>query len=208
MKRRYKTTTQFDTTWYVEMEKRIQAAPLARRVRPGDAGSVYVIEFTSGMLKVGKSVDPTSRLAVHASRARVHGDDVRRSWVSDEHPGHSESERRLIAFCKANGKQISREYFGDLRFECARTLATRLATDARRRAYLDELIEAAGGDLSMTWQAAHDLAATEQQEGQVVFHSGVPNAGADDPSPQEPQTDWNAGMEQRIADGQAEVQAL
>lgn len=30
------------------------------------------------------------------------------------------------------------------------------AHDAKRRAYLEELIEAADGDLSMTWQAAHE----------------------------------------------------
>jgi hypothetical protein len=40
------------------------------------------------------------------------------------------------------------------------------AHDAKRDAYLDELIEAAGGDLSMTWQTAHDLAATEQEGGE------------------------------------------
>lgn len=31
------------------------------------------------------------------------------------------------------------------------------AHDAKRRAYLDSLVEAAGGDMSATWQEAHDL---------------------------------------------------
>jgi hypothetical protein len=36
------------------------------------------------------------------------------------------------------------------------------AHDAKRRAYLDDLIEAADGDLSATWQDAHDLIADDE----------------------------------------------
>jgi hypothetical protein len=38
------------------------------------------------------------------------------------------------------------------------------AHDAKRRAYLEDLIEAADGDLSMTWQAAHELLADDEPD--------------------------------------------
>ena len=148
-----------DTTWYVEQEARIREADVRDRVqRVGiDAGHLYVVEFTSGVIKVGQAVRPQSRLATHAAHARIHGGDIRRTWVSDRHAGYDGTERILIAGCKQVGElAFGREYFRGIEFDWASRYAEMVVMDHRRRACLDRLIAVAGDDLSMTWQAAHE----------------------------------------------------
>jgi hypothetical protein len=165
-------------SWYVEQEAKIQAA--SRRGAVGEyispppaepgCGHIYVIGFDSGTVKVGRTINPKQRLATHARIARVHGVTVRDSWTSDRHLGADETERQLIAFCCRWGSQIDAEYFRDIAFENARAFAQLLADDAtdrqltaarakqdaERRTYLNSLIDAAGNDLSMIWQEAHN----------------------------------------------------
>lgn len=165
------------TTQYVRQEKAITTRQLEARRRLRelrgmvDGGYLYVVEFSSGSIKVGKAMNPASRLASHANYAQVHGAAILRSWTSRGHPGYSGTERQLIAFCKRRSTQtFGKEYFQGVTFEAARDfadLATQLALDAetysqlveldrKRRVYLDALIKAADGNLDMTWQQAHD----------------------------------------------------
>lgn len=46
----------------------------------------------------------------------------------------------------------------------AEMVARRVALDERRREYLDRLTAAAGGDESMTWEAAHALLPDDEPE--------------------------------------------
>ncbi len=170
-------TSQFDTSWYVEQEAKIQAAARPKvgeyaspPAATGRHGHIYVIEFSTGVVKVGKTISPQGRLATHSRAARIHGVDILRSWVSVRHPGCGATERQLIWLCRRRGASIEAEYFQGIPFEDVRAVAqllvedavqdqtasVRLAADAVRRAYLDKLIEAADYDLSMTWRDAHD----------------------------------------------------
>jgi hypothetical protein len=153
----------FDTTWYVEQERKIQdSATEARRLRAErrrlfDPGHLYVVAFDSGVVKVGKADNAASRLAAHAKTGLM-----RSSWVSARHPHCSKTERQLIAFCNKHGQLYGgREYFREIHMGAVCTYADIVVRNALRRVYLESLIEAADGDLGMTWQEAQDrLAAT------------------------------------------------
>jgi hypothetical protein len=133
-------TTPFDTSWYVKQERKIaeadiRAAIVRRRVQAiTDDGHVYVVEFTSGVVKVGKSTRPTDRLASHAKYAQIHGGDIRQSWISERHHGCSDTERKLIDLCKMRGEVVfGKEYFRGISFRAARDfadLATHLVVNA------------------------------------------------------------------------------
>lgn len=156
-RRRAKTVGPVDP-WYVEQERRIQACTAdARRLREEckrlfDPGQLYVVEFDSGIVKVGRAGNAEARLAAHAKTGFI-----RSSWQSLRHPHCSKTERQLIAFCNEHGSlHGGREYFRDVEFEVVRTYADLIVRNALRREYLDELAEAADGDESMTWQEAHE----------------------------------------------------
>jgi hypothetical protein len=55
---------------------------------------------------------------------------------------------------------------GDYADEQEALTARFAAHDAKRRAYLDSLVEVAGGDLSTTWQEAHDLLPDDDEPGE------------------------------------------
>lgn len=122
-----------DMNWLVEQERKIQAG--VAHAREGrrllrelfDAGHLYVIEFASGTLKVGKTRTPPRRLRSHAQAAAIYGAEVINSWVSGQHPYQSKTELELIKFCNLHGRLVSgREYFRDISFatavDCARAL--------------------------------------------------------------------------------------
>lgn len=155
--------TAFDTTWYVEQEGRIKAAAeegarLRREMRQRfDPGHLYIVEFTSGVLKVGKSANPERRLEQHAKAGLV-----KHAWVSARHLGCSATERELLAYCADHGQlHGGREYFTGLKLSpviIRATLIVLAAKDKERADYVATLVEAADGDLSATWQDAHQRA--------------------------------------------------
>lgn len=134
--RQEKAIAVFDTTWYVEQELRIQEADvrdaLARRRRrvEFDEGYVYVVEFDSGVIKVGKARNAKSRLAAHARSGLI-----RSSWTSPCHLHCGKTEALLISFCAERGElHGGREYFRGLDFDAVRLVAERLADEARAAA--------------------------------------------------------------------------
>ncbi len=161
-----KADESFDTTWYVEQEQRIAAAPASRHHSRADIGHLYVIAFDSGTTKVGKAVSPKSRLATHARDARMHGHVVTQSWTSEVHPENSLAERELINFCRTLGTCLSGEYFTDIPFDAAcafaevevgkRITAWFVRRDDERSTYLRSLIDAVDGDMNATWAAARE----------------------------------------------------
>ena len=77
-----------------------------------DPGHLYVIEFDSGVIKVGKSAAPTARVARHARLARAHGAAMRDHWISHLHFRAWYTEHQLIAYCSRVGQAVAgREYF-------------------------------------------------------------------------------------------------
>jgi hypothetical protein len=126
----------------MEIEERIQASSGRRHVAD-DPGHVYVILFGTGVVKVGKAVNPRSRIAQHAMQARIHGVEIAESWTSGRHPRHGRTERQLIDHCASHGQRITagNEYFTGLSFEAARDFAI-------------SLIAAVNGDMHATWEEA------------------------------------------------------
>lgn len=116
--------------------------------REFDPGYIYVVQFSTGVVKPGKAVDPENRLAHHARLAEFHGAPVVRSWVSEYHLGISKTERRLLRFCEATGRQLSGEYFTSLLFDSAREYGQRVVYGALLRTHLDWMVEAVDGDMS------------------------------------------------------------
>lgn len=137
---------------YAAIEQRIhEYAETSRRLRAElyrefDPGYLYVAEFDSGVVKVGKARDADSRLRAHGKTGLVVS-----SWSSAYHLYCSKTERRLIAFCNDHATLYGgREYFRDITFDAASDYAARVVHHARCRLYLDDLIEAAGGNMGMT----------------------------------------------------------
>lgn len=82
------------------------------------AATVYVIQFSSGVLKVGQTSNPKARLADHAKVARAHGHGVEETLISPPHTNYLANERALITFCSARWSLIAgREYFADADIE-------------------------------------------------------------------------------------------
>lgn len=110
--------------WQTELE--IETARIDAILSPGH---LYVVQFISGVVKVGRSERPDRRIAQHAAMARVHGGGVQRSWTSAEHYCTATTERELIEYCGRNGQLIAgREYF-KVPFDLVRSRASLLAAN-------------------------------------------------------------------------------
>lgn len=94
----------------------------------GDA--IYVIEFDSGILKVGFASKPRQRLETHDRAVRQMGGFITRAWVSPAHANARGNERALIKHCAERSARVTGaaqgEYFTDLRYEEVRTFAASL----------------------------------------------------------------------------------
>lgn len=76
------------------------------------SGHVYVILFSSGTVKVGRTRTPRVRLKAHAASARPHGVSVVSQWVSQPHASASANERKMIEHCNDTGSPLNGgEYF-------------------------------------------------------------------------------------------------
>ncbi len=99
-----------------ETERRFAAHPSIRRNRLGE-GHVYIVEFTSGTVKVGKTTSPEQRLAHYRQTSAIHGGSVLNHWMSPSHPGFHGNESSLIGFCRTHGERaVGKEYFRGLAF--------------------------------------------------------------------------------------------
>jgi hypothetical protein len=74
-------------------------------------GHVYVIQFSTGGVKVGQSRNPEGRIAAHREGARAYGTEVVQTWISVKHQNVEANERRLIAFCRQHWSRVRAEYF-------------------------------------------------------------------------------------------------
>jgi len=60
---------------------------------------LYVVEFSSGHIKVGASTDPKARIAQHESRVACLGITLLRHVITDPVVGVAGAEDRLIKWC-------------------------------------------------------------------------------------------------------------
>lgn len=145
--------------------RQIATAPRVH-LNGAEKGVVYVVEFTSGLIKVGKAVNAETRLATHRRRAALHGVEIARLWVSDRHHDYGDSEKQVIAACAAWGERVSGEHFRGVAYDDIQEYAQRVATGRKRRAYVDQLILAVDGDLSTTWGVAHERLSAIEGDGE------------------------------------------
>jgi hypothetical protein len=144
------------TTQYVRQLKTIEAADadiqaedeaMAAEIEQINArlapGHLYVVEFASGIVKVGKADNPKARVAAHAQLAEIHGGAVKSSWISRRLVAYTTAEKELIALCMRHGRVVAgREYFA-----IDGSLARNLASLVDHNRFLS------GVDLSsVTWQ--------------------------------------------------------
>ena len=82
-----------------------------------NAGYVYVIAFSNGTVKVGKTQNTVQRLYAHKSDARKFGLTITDEWVSPLHAEWHSNELKLkyIAASLA-GVPMGREYFSNVGF--------------------------------------------------------------------------------------------
>ncbi|MGV9380022.1 GIY-YIG nuclease family protein [Nonomuraea sp. NPDC003707] len=100
-----------------------------------DLQSLYVIAFDSGVLKVGRSADPVTRLRQHRSDARKHGYMDIAEWFSPPYPKALQHERALLHLCHAEGTlREGREWFSGLDYDYVQRWAQVLSRQPERAA--------------------------------------------------------------------------
>jgi hypothetical protein len=87
---------------------------------------VYVIQFSTGGVKVGQSRSPDRRIEAHRDGGRAYGTEVTATWVSPKHQNVDENERELIAFCRQHWSRVRAEYFPAADFELVSEFAKTL----------------------------------------------------------------------------------
>lgn len=89
-------------------------------------GFLYILQFSTGAIKVGQTVDLRKRLADHRLDAHAFNVAITDYWVSPAHVEYLANEQRLITYCKSLGRRSKREYFHGTNLAAARAFANRL----------------------------------------------------------------------------------
>lgn len=92
---------------------------------PG-AGHLYVLDLSTGAVKVGMSTNPRRRVSTHTNTASVYGAEVIRSWISDRVDDPRSAERELLAALNLLYEPVpgsGRETFRGVTYEQAVVLA-------------------------------------------------------------------------------------
>ncbi|MER7280457.1 GIY-YIG nuclease family protein [Dactylosporangium sp. NPDC000244] len=89
-------------------------------------GYLYVIEFSTGVIKVGQTADPRRRLPEHRRDADAFKVAIVNFWISPAHWNYLDNEIDLINRCMQVSSRARREYFRDLSFVTAVGFANEL----------------------------------------------------------------------------------
>jgi predicted GIY-YIG superfamily endonuclease len=84
------------------------------------AHHLYVVEFTDGVVKVGRTSRLRQRINQHTTDASDRGAERARSWASHDHTYEDalEGEQTLINFCREQWRAAwGREYFAGADFD-------------------------------------------------------------------------------------------
>jgi hypothetical protein len=100
--------------------------PIAGRATPGQR--IYIIEFSSGVVKAGRSISVVRRMQVHQRAAAIFGVQVARYWVSEDVSADVVAfEARLLSEIAAIADtRIRDEYFAGVSFEICVNVANRI----------------------------------------------------------------------------------
>jgi hypothetical protein len=97
-------------------------------------GFVYIVQFSTGVVKVGQTIRPQVRLAKHRRDAAALNVAVIDVWVSSPHRNYLANEKKLIGFCARTGRQVKREYFRGTDLTSVRRFAESLTYVSRSSA--------------------------------------------------------------------------
>ncbi len=88
---------------------------------PGRAaigGYLYVVEYSSSLIKVGRTVDPRTRLSVHRQLGEAFSVTIARTWLSPVHESFTKTEKVLIGLAAAQcSASPLAEYFHGVDFD-------------------------------------------------------------------------------------------
>jgi DNA-binding CsgD family transcriptional regulator len=103
-----------------------------RRLDP--QGYIYVLEFSLGVVKVGKTNSPRLRMKNHQRDVGRFGGAIARAWLSSAHHAYALSESQLIRATAVLGTQLveSTEYFQDCSFDEVVHAAARIEESTKR----------------------------------------------------------------------------
>lgn len=133
---------------------------------------IYVLEFSDGTLKVGRSNNCAHRIETHRKNAATFGIKVEQQWTSKAHVNTHDTEAALVAYCHQRAKETIRvEWFHGLEFSKVVAHAETLNYDTNFTAHAREkgqraeaLVEAMRG----FWGQPEKLGdITEQMKGLV-----------------------------------------
>lgn len=137
------------------------------------SGSLYVLEFADGTIKVGRSRQAavrvmSSSVQVCANRRTA----LVRQWVSDRHRGYVKTERKLIEWAWKHGRPISgyQELLAGLTFE-----KTVTAAQAVIRKWSFDLVEyrTQGGTTILAKPPDHTILDTQERQFQRRLRSAI-----------------------------------
>jgi Rha family phage regulatory protein len=99
-----------------EGEIALSTKQLFKQKKTKTSYGLYVLQLSTGVIKVGKSVNPEKRVAQHESDARKYGCFIEKQYISEK---TKLSEDRLIFFCKIKGGIVNsgKEYFINVDFD-------------------------------------------------------------------------------------------
>lgn len=90
---------------------------------PVGEGYIYVVAFSTGVVKVGQTEDPKQRLYAHQSKAGAFGVGTVSYWISPPHWNFKENETQLIKLCSEVSARSRLEYFHEVSFDQAADFA-------------------------------------------------------------------------------------
>lgn len=79
--------------------------------KPRGEGYLYVVEFSTGTVKVGMTEDAKRRMSQHAWEAQAFGVHITNYWISPSHKDFRANEARLISHCARTSRRTRKEYF-------------------------------------------------------------------------------------------------
>ncbi len=95
-------------------------------------GGLYVIHFSTDIIKVGFSVETSSRVATQISKAWSLGVTTLQSWESEERGNAKQLETKLIYWCERQATELrNREYFKGLEFNSVVDYAKALIEESK-----------------------------------------------------------------------------
>jgi hypothetical protein len=98
----------------------------AQPARQEGLGYLYVIQFASGVVKVGQTVEPRTRLAKHRRDAEAFGVPIVGLWLSPPHTNFVQNEIALIEECLKISQRYKNEFFYSTDLDAVVKLATGL----------------------------------------------------------------------------------